>query len=308
MAIELRWLVSQSACCLHTADLLRRRHPLADGRLGDALQEPTQGLISEIDYGALPEERFWQALIAISINVEDNRQLAEIALRKTVGRERVESLVTPLAGRITELEKAAQTAFPDLVDRVAARADALRHGWSLFGAQVLNQIGVETDPALLADRADVALLWPSAGGAGAAHLQSNSVRIEAVDDDPDAEFPEWLRLAWLLSQLNLDLPIHSEMIHRDRLSPVAGLAMLPVALNAAAALALQVPWELPVDATWIGRAIEAWQVVPEATPGLTETVGDWWYSYYESHPRWSVALNALDRMLLEAEAAGRAHV
>lgn len=306
MAIELRWLVSQSTCCLHTADLLRRGVSLADRRLADLLVEPTAGLVKEIDFSVLPEERYWRVLIALSVGVEDNRQLAEISLRKAIGGERVAGLIAPLAGRITELEKAAQLGFGEMVEQTATRSEWLRGQWAMYGPSLLHQVGVESEPALLAERADVSVVWPSAGGGGGSHLEFNSVRIEAVEQDAEAQLPEWLRLAWLLSQLNADLPMYGEMIHRDRLPLVAGLAMLPLCLNAAASLALEVPWEAPVDEKWIGRAIDAWQVAAGAPAELNETLVDWWYSYYESRPRWNVALQALDRMLLETEAAGRA--
>jgi len=53
------------------------------------------------------------------------------------------------------------------------------------------------------------------GGAGAAQLRTNSVRLEAVLTHPDPQLPETLRLGWLLSQLNQDLPIYSDTIRPE---------------------------------------------------------------------------------------------
>ena len=48
---------------------------------------------------------------------------------------------------------------------------------------------------------DVLLIHPALGGAGEAHLAYNSVRIEAVLANPNADLPEVVRLAWLIAQV-----------------------------------------------------------------------------------------------------------
>ena len=47
-----------------------------------------------------------------------------------------------------------------------------------------------------------------------AQLFYNSACIEAVDGEPVAGLSEVLRLAWLVSQLNADLPMYRGEIHR----------------------------------------------------------------------------------------------
>lgn len=135
------------------------------------------------------------------------------------------------------------------------------------------------------------LLYPALGGAGSAHLPYNTVRIEAVDAE-SPRLPEFVRLGWLLSQLNVDLPMFSEPIPADRRSPLAGLAMLPAMLFAA--------WELdllPRDPDLPALAVQSWLAGRFQAEALAPTLESWWQSYQEMRPRWQVALSALDAML-----------
>ena len=106
---------------------------------------------------------------------------------------------------------------------------------------------------LARQEAEVVLVYAYQGGGGAAHLPYNSARIEALETDQDEQLPEVVRLAWMIAQLNVDLPLFSESIHRDRLPLVASLAMLPPTLNAAQDAELA-----RCDSTTIRRAVGAW--------------------------------------------------
>ena len=142
------------------------------------------------------------------------------------------------------------------------------------------------------EQADVLLVRPAFGGAGAAHLQSNSPRIEAVLANPHADLPEVVRLAWLVAQLDLDLPRHSEEIQADRLPHVARLAMIPPVLKAAEAVEL-----VRYSPELIGRAIAAWHLA--VPPGLdaAAVASDWWETYQLDKTPFQVALAALDAMV-----------
>ena len=93
-------------------------------------------------------------------------------------------------------------------------------------------------------------------------------RIEAVLANPHAELPEVVRLAWLLSQLHLDLPIHGERIERRRLPHVARLATLPGILEAAHYVEL-----VQEPAALLPFALSAWRIVPaEDASAVAEVV------------------------------------
>jgi len=137
----------------------------------------------------------------------------------------------------------------------------------------------------------VLLVHPALGGAGEAHLAYNSVRIEAVLANPNAELPEVVRLAWLIAQLQCDLPKYSDTIHADRLPRIARYAMLPAALLAAEAVEL-----LRFTPEMIGQAMTAWRLAVPQGIDAAGVVNQWWQTYLETRPPWNVALAALDQM------------
>ena len=106
------------------------------------------------------------------------------------------------------------------------------------------------------------------------------------------ELPELLRLAWLLSLLNLDLPRYSEGVRPSRLATVAGLAMLPLTLAAAAEVQLA-----RSDPETIGQALQAWLAPPNEAQAWTGILSQWWETYCTLRPAWATALQALDRLL-----------
>ncbi len=290
---ELRWLASHSTSCLHAAEALCRGLPLADSRLSAAITESAEGLYTEIRSAALPAARFWRHLIGLSPGIENNHQLAELALKKTVGtRPGIDDEIIRLASWIAELENAVQDLMPRLVDELALRAGPLREQWEARGPGLLKQVAQWTHPAVLAENADVVLVHPALGGGGAAHLPYNSVRIEAVLANPVHQLPEVVRLGWLISQLNLDLPALSENINADRLPLVAELAMLPVALKAAEHVELT-----HCNSTTIELAMKTWNVVTPPDIEPVDVLVQWWETYLATRPRWPIALAALDRML-----------
>jgi hypothetical protein len=119
-------------------------------------------------------------------------------------------------------------------------------------------------------------------------------RVEAVPSDPVAELSEVLRLAWLVSMLNLDLPRYSETIPPSRLTQVANLAMIPIILTAAEAIPLAA-----CDEPTLRSAVQTWLPVTDQAERLTATVSQWWEVYRTMRPAWADALQALDRLLTE---------
>src|SRR6187549_3950657 len=86
MATTLNWRVSSSASALHAAEALVRGEALADAGLASVLFEPAAGLQAEIQSSQLPEDRFWRNLLGVSAMIASNRELAQLALVKTIGR------------------------------------------------------------------------------------------------------------------------------------------------------------------------------------------------------------------------------
>jgi hypothetical protein len=261
---------------------------LADAGLASALAEPAVLLQEEIESAQLPSERFWRNLLGVSAGTENNRELAKVALVKTVGRGAAkETIEQRIAAAITAVEAAFQGYLPKLAEELPLRIGPLREQWEARGPGFVRQMGLLTDEALLVEQAEVVVIHPALGGGGEAWLPGNQVRIEGVLANPHPHLPEVVRLGWLASQLNFDLPALSDNVNAERLPRLAKLAMLPAALAAGSAV------ELCQDSPdLLAAALNDWRLAAGAAV-LTQ----WWETYRDSHPPFAVALAALDKML-----------
>jgi hypothetical protein len=148
-----------------------------------------------------------------------------------------------------------------------------------------------TDERLIAESATVMLIHPALGGGGDAHLQQNAVTFEALLTNATPQLPEVVRLAWLLAQLQCDLPVFADQVNSQRLPHVAAFALLPAVLQAAANVELG-----EFSPAQISRAITVWQLPQIADLDAAAVVSDWWQTYLADKPAWPVALTALDQM------------
>jgi hypothetical protein len=296
MLPQIRWQPSFSATCLHAAWGAVRGWTIADPRLTE-LPPLARELDGELNALGLPTQRVWPLLAAHAASIDSNRLLAQTVLRKAIGAGLLaERAVEPLAGRITALEAAVQRAIPDLVEQLALRVRPLQEQWEGRGPGLMRIIGKRTDERLIVETADVLLVHPVFGGAGEAHLQQNAVRIEAVLANPHPELPEVVRLAWLLAQLNCDLPMFGEAVHPERLPLVVQLALLPPVLAAAE----EVELVRSTPTLWSGAA-SAWRIAAPPSLDLATILPAWWQTVEESRPSWAIALAGLDQMLRAAE-------
>jgi hypothetical protein len=292
MGPEISWRPHAPVSILHAAEAAARKQVLVDPRMAAAMEQPALQLAAEIRAAHLPAARFWGHLIPLAANISGRRQLVETAVTKTIGRgPRFEAVVANLEACLAGVDSAVRTAQPNLSEELPLRERPLREQWEARGPGMLSQIGRLTEEALIVSQCEVLLVHPALGGGGVAHLAYNSVRIEAVLANPVAELPEAVRLAWLVAQLQLDLPIHSESIHADRLPHVAHYAMLMPTLLAAQTVDLI---RSPLDE--IQRAISAWGLAEPVGVDSATLVSQWWQTYQETRPPWRVALAALDQM------------
>jgi hypothetical protein len=293
MPIHLRWIANVSTSCLHAADAWVRSKSLADPRLTQAFVDSAAELQDEILRSPLPPGRFWRQLLTWAHQYDNNRELASMAIRKTVRWEpQYEALTGRIADQIGRLESTVQRAIPEMLDELEMRSRPIREQWESRGPGLLHRVAQLTDERLIVENADVVLVLPALGGGGGAHLQNNSVRIEAVLTNNVLLLPEVVRLGWLLAQLNADLPVLSETLTHDRLPTLAQLAMLPAVLQAAQEVELT---ELNLQT--LSSAIIAWHV--EALPGsaAAESLLLWWQTYLETRPEWKTAMAALEKMV-----------
>ena len=219
--------------------------------------------------------------------------LAQAVVRKSALRLTNETAVTQLAGFVTDIEAAYNQLFPKFLEQVPLRARPLQEHWLGHGSGLIAHLGRLTQKSLIAEEARIVLLQPVLGGAGTAHIDQNMIRIEAVLTNPMVELPEVVRLAWLLSQLNLDLPMHADFAGASKIGRLAPLAMLPAILAAAEVMELSKCDE--------SLAIEHWHIpVPRDREIHTEVVPlmmDWWETYLQTRPDWNMAMQAFANML-----------
>lgn len=296
--MHLTWTPNASASALHAAQAIcEAGDKLADARVVESIGKYAQGLGRWIDTAApFDTARFWSLLVGHSALLESNMELAQAVVRKGAVRIGDKAAVSQLAGFISDIEAAYNQLFPKFQEQLPLRARPLQEHWLGFGPGLLAHLGRLTQKDLLVSEARVVLLQPILAGAGVAHIDQNLVRIEAVLTNPMVELPEVVRLAWLLSQLQLDLPIHSETIGINLLTRLAPLAMLPPILAAAEVMELSKCNESVAE-----LAIEQWRIpVPTGQDVHAEIVPvlmDWWETYLQTRPAWHTALQALAKML-----------
>ena len=291
--MDLEWVTSDLASCCYAAEGIARGLPLADSRLGEPFVNAAQGLRHEIAALRLPDRSFWSNLLASAHQTDDRQTLVRTTLLKTVGIESiVEGTVIALAQRLAEIERAARQALPQMLEDLAHRLRPLQEHWEARGPGLLHAIGRLTDERLLAERATVVAVHPVFGGGGNASLATNAVRIEAVLTNVVDGLPEVVRLAWLLAQLNHELPVFRDRIQSSRLSLIAQLAMLPATLQASQTVELS-----QLTPFTIATALPAWQLEVAADKDIEATLFDWWNTYLATKPAWGIALAALDQMV-----------
>jgi hypothetical protein len=111
MPLELNWRPHPLVSCLHAAEAVGRKLPLADPRLTAALELPALQLAAEIRAAQLPVDRFWRQLLAQAGKTENRRQLVETAVARVLGRAPGhEPLITILTACVMEVEAAADRA------------------------------------------------------------------------------------------------------------------------------------------------------------------------------------------------------
>lgn len=305
--MELTWKASESASSLAAATCLSAGLPVADERLAAAFAPAVEVLLAEFAACGAAAEQLLPMLTGLAARgVEDNRQLVEQALTKTVGsRSPLAASLGRLAGAIGGLEAGFQNAYravagadaPPPVDEVAQRGRWLIEQWETNGSGLLLQIARSTDATVIAATAEVALVYPLVGGHGAACRPLNSVTLEAVADNVNGQLPEVLRLAWLVGQLNLDLPMYADPVPPAHRVDVGACALVPPVLAAAETIEMAT-----LSSQTLAAALSAWRLVPSPEPAnvvasRADTLLTWWRTYDEGQTPWSVALAALDAML-----------
>lgn len=296
--IHLDWKLNPRASIFHAAAGMQAGLAAAHRELPEAIANTLAKTSQTLQAAGIHDQPFWSQILVKSAENDALQAIVSTALRKLYRLESEMGLVnTTLVGCLTEM---LHQANPHRItgDELQTRSQPLRQQWEAYGPGLMRLIEDRTIAELIVDSAKVILVQPIFGGAGKAHLLLNAIHLEALLANPRDELPEVLRMAWLLSQLNNDLPVHSDSIPRNRLSRISGLAMLPATLIAAEELGLS-----RFDQQTLRLAIQHWQIAtPEEAQEMAELADRWWSICTSGRYAWNLSLAALDRMV-DAEAS-----
>ena len=291
--MDIRWHVSVAASCPYAAGEILRGRPLVDEVLAERLEESTALFCSDcVAYGVDPIALL-DHLTAVSVETCSLDGQARLAIRKVGGEQRVAPMLPAISGWMRQIQSLYLEIHPRSLEDLELRSTPLREQWEARGPGLISTLKRIVGADLIVENADVFLVQPVLGGGGIAHIPYNRVSFEAVLANPVAELPEVLRLAWLISQLHLDLPSIQGSLSRPRTLEVGALAMVPPVLAAGHDVELCGPPE-----SLLPMACAAWRLPSVDQDALLA----WWETYCVDRPPWSTALAALDR-LLAAETA-----
>jgi hypothetical protein len=301
MATDIRWKASLSATCLHAAMCRRAGIVAANALPGEAIARPADALCQEIGNGGWSVEAVLSQLAALASEYENNRELVTRALAR-LQIDPVESVVGRVAGAIADLEAALRRVQPEIVEELAVRGRPLMEQWEARGPGMLNQLTRSTDELIVPETAEIVLVAPYAGGHGVAHAAVNRVTFEAVLVNPHAELPETVRLAWLLGQLNSDLPRFADALPTGTASGTFGATVFRATVFRAAMLAPALTAGEVVELTrcdeaTIEMAVDAWYLRDELPADAATRIWGWWQAWQDRPLKWPVAVAALGEML-----------
>jgi hypothetical protein len=293
LTVELRWRAGVHASCFHATEALVHGRSVADPALSEALAGPATRLRAALQEEGIPADGFFSHLIPLAAGRASAHELAEVSLIKTIGRSGMPGRLHRFWDLLADLKSAFAAVLPRCAEDLAARISSFQGRWNASGIGILGGIVTGTEPGVLVSEATVVLLHPVLGGAGSGYLPYNVATLEAVADDPVESLPEVVRLAWLVSMLNLDLPRYSETIRADRQGTVAALAMIPITLTAAEAAGLG-----RCDEAATKRAVEAWMppsaIQHKSAQEWAALLAEWHATYRAMRPPLGTALKGLD--------------
>lgn len=270
-------------CLTHYRDCCQPTSP--------GLQQAADELARYVDQTQVPGGRFWEQLLTLSASVDTSQSLAE-RLSVRLGHNSPQHSAS-LAAALRSCRREFEAAYPKYASDMPLRERPLRQVWEGHGAGLLRLVEKGMGESLV-EHAQIVLVQPLLGGMGYAHLATNRIHLEAILTNADPRLPESLRVAWLLSQLDLERPVFSELLNTHRLRCVAGMATLPLVLHAGEELEL-----CGCSQELLTAAIDLWRVDTLQLDASTAAaiVATWWETYAESRPTWRIALTGLDQML-----------
>lgn len=292
MLEELRWKTSLSATALYVALCRARGIEPVDAAAGPELTPAVDALVAEIEAAEWQPLPLLQQLISLATELDNNSELVARAVTRLRLPPRDSSASVRIVGAIADLEAALLRAQPNLAEELAVRGGPLREQWETRGPGMMREIGRLTEEQAIPHAAEMVIVSPYVGGHGIAYPPQNRVIFAGMLFNPLPNLPETVRLAWLLAQLNGDLPRYADLLPVDRRESVFAAAMLAPTLAAAQEVELAT-----CDEPALVAAFEAWGLAAEFPPDSPARIWTWWNAWLDQPATWPVAVAALDRLL-----------
>ncbi len=299
--MEVRFIPSESALTMLAAIRLLNGQPLGDLELAAALADPVANLKLLLDSKGVPIALAQRHLVPLAATIGSNYELADVLIRKLGAGADDPPFRVALVRTITELESAALRARPTLPDELKHTAAQLQTAWVRGGETLLQGIARLTEDRMIAEQAWVAVCSEAVGEMWEAYLPYNLVVATHPQGSAD-EHELTARLAWLLAQLQIDLPAYADGLLRTGPATVATLALVPAILAALSADASPYQEGVPpqlggsCDEPSIRATLARWRPDFDADR-FCGPLFDWWETYATGGGSWPVALAALDRLL-----------
>jgi hypothetical protein len=194
--MQLNWISSYSTSALHAAECLCRfSSQVQDENLRDKLGPAAQALGTCLeDLDSQKASGLWDALEALGSKINSNSALANQLVSQSVQGFVEDSLIQRLTGSITDIEAAFKLLFPKYAEQFDYRIRPLQEQWIGYGSGFFAHIRRLTRSDAYIGQATVIGVQPILGGAGRAHVEHQSMHIEAVLTNPLPELPEVVRL------------------------------------------------------------------------------------------------------------------
>lgn len=293
-ALNLTWIPSASASSLYAAWQLLAGRAFVSESLAQALAEPARALKAEIEALGCEPRAFFANLIPAAAKIEGNRELAHVAVSRTLGRLVADRHAAGLAPLIGDIERSFAERSPEVGAELTLRGQPLQIQWETRGPGLMRLVARLTCSEFVVTEADAVLVSPVTGGGGWAHPTFNRATIEAVLTDVVPGVPEVLRLAWLVAQLQLDVPAFIERLPAGQAERIGGLALVPLILDCGEQVELT-----SCDPQSMRAAIEAWLPEERLTDAQFARLWEWRQVYLDSRPSVAGGLLALSAMLAE---------
>lgn len=289
--MELQWTANAHVSVIHTAWCLTHFQQRA-AQLSPEWELAASALDGLYTEFKCARSRYWEQLLSLASTADGSGELAQ-RLTARLGHSSG-TLPSRLTSALQQCRSLFQQSFPRFASEIPLRTGPIAQMWEAYGPGLLNMLRRQTGENVVVDQATIMLVQPILGGFGYAHLAANRIHWEALLTHADPRLPEPLRIAWLLSQLDLDRPLYSELINVHRLRTVAGLAMLPAVLAAGQELDL-----CHYSPEAVLAALQLWQceTLQLDTEATQAVVIAWWETVQSTRPPWRIALTGLDQML-----------